>query len=401
MRIDSFSLAGYLSVALWLLVPVLWALHGRRRSRRWCCHVALALACLAYPLAKINSVAHVGRIQLDQSADVAAAQGRLLAARQAAEQARLGEVAQVRFAEDAAGDSLDKGGMDAADLKYMAKIGADATPAWRQEKRRRSSDGPDDSLETAIGAGEPETGAAANFAADTERPPLLMPASDRDRANRLDGINLLIVRLLLLAAAGMVVADYLSRANRHGEAYLPLPLPSSWVNACTPLPPVVVLPRTTRRTRVEELAWFARRGDAFVYCTDDPTAAAAVPGRLARLPRGGWPMDVLHVRAGDPVTDSRFVFEALWYNRASFVVDSAAYAETLLASVVELLRQRRETRARVRQSVHVVWDAAGAMPEAVRAELLPLAAATGWSVMERSTAVGSNRQQSVAIDSNR
>ena len=109
MNWQLFNITGYLSVALWLAALVLLAAHWVRRPRRWLCHCALGVALLAYGLAKINSVTHVGRIQLDQSAELAAAQAKLLAARKAAEQSRAADVAQIRFAEDSSGDFLDKG----------------------------------------------------------------------------------------------------------------------------------------------------------------------------------------------------------------------------------------------------------------------------------------------------
>ena len=390
MNQHMFSLWGYLSVALWLLVPALLAVHWVRRPRRWLCHYALGVALLAYGLAKINSVTHVGRIQLDQSAEIAAGQAKVLAGRKAAEQSRGADVAQIRFAEDATGDFLDKGGMDEADLKYMEKITEGGEPAWKQAKKKRSGSAPDDSLESAIGAGEENGQGAPDVSRIAEAgEPLMMMEKDRSMANRLDGANLLLIRLLILAALVVVIADYLARANRYAEAYLPLPLPSSWVNGLTPLPPVTARPSPARRTMVEDLAWLARRGDAFVYLAGDPAAAAAVPERLARLPRGKLPADVLRAGAGDRVVDDVFVFEALWYNRASFVMP-AARPEAFLASAAKLLRRRMETGARVQHTVHVVWDAGRPMPEALRGEFVALAGATGWTVME-STAIGSGR----------
>jgi hypothetical protein len=276
--------------------------------------------------------------------------------------------------------------MDEADLKYMETIKEGGEPAWKQAKKKRSGSAPDDSLEAAIGAGEENGQGAPDVSGNAgEDGPLLMLAKDRDRANWLDGVNLLLIRLLILAALVIVVADYLSRANRYAEAYLPLPLPSSWVNGLTPLPAVMARPSPARRTMGEELAWLTRRGDAFVCLTGDPAAAAAVPGRLARLPRGKWPVDVLHVEADDGPVDDVFVFEGLWYNRASFVIASAARAERFLASAVDLLRRRKETGARVKQTVHVVWEVGKPMPAALRAELVALAGATGWAVMEGSS----------------
>jgi hypothetical protein len=98
---------------------------------------------------------------------------------------------------------------------------------------------------------------------------------------------------------------------------------------------------------------------------------------------------VLRVEPGIGPVDDAFVFETLWFNRASFVVP-AARSERFLASVVELLRRRKETGARVKQTVHVVWDAGRPMPAELRAELVALAGATGWAVVE-TAAIDGNR----------
>lgn len=392
MHWNTFSIVGYLSVALWLVVPVLLALHQKRRPRRWLCHVALALALAAYGLAKINSVTHVNRIQVDQSAEVVAGQENVIAARKTVEQVRQADVAQIRFAEDATGDFLDKGGMDASDLKYVEKVSRDAEPAWKKGKEHRSGGTGDNSLEAAIGAGgKAGTGVPDVSRTGNERAPTLMLARDRDRANRLDAANLLLIRFLILAALITVVLDYLRRANIYEEAYLPLPLPSSWVNGLTPLPPVAVQPVPARRTPAEELAWLSRRGDAFVYMARDAAAAEAIPAVLPRLGRRGWPMEVIHINAGSAGVSDAFVFESLWYNRASFVFDSPVRAEAFLAQLAGLLRRRKATGASVRQTVHVVWDAGKPLPDELRTELMPLAHATGWSVLE--VAADCNRPQ--------
>ncbi|MGY8994712.1 MAG: hypothetical protein ACKVK8_11275, partial [Rhodospirillales bacterium] len=109
-----FSIAGYLSIALWLVVPILWLVHAVRRPRRWICHYAVIVAVAALFFATINSKTYVNRIQIDRSEEIEAAQARQAAARKAAEESRAGEVAQVRFAEDGASDFLDEGGMDDA-----------------------------------------------------------------------------------------------------------------------------------------------------------------------------------------------------------------------------------------------------------------------------------------------
>jgi hypothetical protein len=182
-----FSIIGYVSVLLGVAVLFLWMVHFRMRLdkkprpvagglRRWLCLLALGVAIVAAILAKVNSVTYVNRIQLDQSAEIQAAQAKQDAARKLAEKSRSGEVAQVRFAEDSSEDFMDEGGMDSADLKYMEKIRKAGEPEWKQAKKTRNTGGkPDDSLETQIGGQEEKKGGCA-------------PARDRGAPRDHDGL---------------------------------------------------------------------------------------------------------------------------------------------------------------------------------------------------------------------
>lgn len=382
MHFNYFSLFGYVSVVLWILVPVLWALHVRRRPRRWLAHVALAVALLAFLFAKINSVTYVGRIQLDQSAEIAAAQAKQAAARKMAEASRSDNVAKIRFAEDKAGDVMDKGGMDEADLKYMGKINSDAAPAWKQAKKARSGAEQDDSLEAQLGGEKEPAGVTGEGAGkEEEKAPLLMLEKDKDRANRLDGANLQLIRMLILVGLVLVLSDYLRRVNIYDEAYLPLPLPSAWVNALTPLPPWRVRPVPSRRTLPEELAWLIKRGDSFVYMARDPEVARQIPATLPRLGRRGWPVEVIPVPAGSDEINDRFVFETVWYGRASFVVESPDRALKMMGQFMALMAERKATRATVAQTVHIVWDGGMPLDEAWQREFAKLTRATGMSLV--------------------
>ena len=62
------------------------------------------------------------------------------------------------------------------------------------------------------------------------------------------------------------------------------------------------------------------------------------------------------------------------------MIDSAARAEGLLARFVELLEERKTGRARVRQTVHLVWDIDSSLPEEMKLDLERLAHATGFSL---------------------
>jgi hypothetical protein len=381
-----FSIAGYLSIALWLVVPILWLVHAVRRPRRWICHYAVIVAVAALFFATINSKTYVNRIQIDRSEEIAAAQARQAAARKAAEQSRAGEVAQVRFAEDGASDFLDEGGMDDADKKYMATFDESVAPDWKKEKKARSQTSTeDDSLEAMLDTSrEKEEGMATEAVEGSVAEPIMMPEKQMMLANRLDGYNLKLIRWLILIGLGVVVVDYLKRVNCYNDAYFPLPLPSRWANSLTPAETVQTWLSTSRRTIQEELAWLAQRGDTFLYVTDDEAAAAQLPEQLWRLSRPErMPMDIIHVTADNAVDDD-FVFETLWYGRSSFVVDSAARAESLLARMMELLGERKASRAQVRQNVNVIWDLETPLAEETLQAFERLGQATGLVLVTKA-----------------
>jgi hypothetical protein len=380
-----FSIIGYVSVLLWLLVPVLWFLYFKKRGgtvtrlQRWRCLVALGVALGAAILAKVNSVTYVNQIQLDQSAEIKAVQEKQDAARKLAEKSRGGEVAQVRFAEDGSGDYLDEGGMDSADLKYMEKVRSSDEPAWKKAKKTRATeDKPDDSLEAQVGGQEEKKG--VELQPETQEKGVMMVSSKKVLADRLDTANLKLTRLVLMLALLFVIYDYLWRANRYGEAFLPLPVPSPWVTAFSPLAPLVEQPAPSRRTLLEELAWLTKRGEVFIYLTDDPFAAEKLPTQLPRLGKRVWPREVIHVKAGDSLISDAFIFEALWYGRASFAVDASERVEQLLEKFLVLLADRKACRAKVAQSVHIVWHSKTPLPERWQSEGLRLLQATGFSV---------------------
>lgn len=383
MRLDTFSIIGYVSVLLWLGVPALWMMHAKRRPRRWLCHAALVLALVAYILAKINSLTYVNRIELDQSAEIAATQAKLDAARKAAEESRGGDVAKIRFAEDASGDYLDTGGMDEADRKYIEKVTDDSAPAWKQGKKQRSATREeDDSVESMIGDKEQSEGVTSAFSEEAEkRTPVLMLEKDKDLANRFDRLNLVLIRLLILAGFIIVVTDYLRRANLYAEAYLPLPLPAAWRNGATPLSPLTVRPASPRRTIPEELAWLIKRGDSFVYMTDGPATADQVPASLPRLGKRWWPVDVIRVTADDTGISDEFVFETLWYGRSSFVVDSLDRSVQMVSRFMELMAERKDYRAQVTRTVHIIWDTGVPLDEEWQTTFARLTKATGMTMV--------------------
>jgi hypothetical protein len=380
MNWQIFSIFGYLGVALWLAALLLWLVYGWRQQP-WLRYLAATLTLAACVCAKVNSATHINRIETIPAAAHTHRGSREAEIRQAALAGRSGEVAQITFAEDAAGEFLDKAGMDEADLKYLGDSDKSATPEWKRRKQSRSQDAakdasPEEKLDAQIGGAQAAAGIDVDLPDDSQKmPPLRMSEADVATAHRLDRWNLAMTRFLILAAVLLLAVDYLRRANNYARASFPLRLPSAWLNSFTPMPPLVIRPQPPRRTIPAELEWLARRGDSFVYLTDNPADAAAALARLESLPKRRRPQVL---RVADGISDE-FVFESLWFGRGSFVVDSAARAERLLGIFNERLEQRRATRARASQTAHIVWDVSTPLPEASRETFTKLAHATGFS----------------------
>jgi hypothetical protein len=174
----------------------------------------------------------------------------------------------------------------------------------------------------------------------------------------------------------ILIVDHLARANSYARAALPLPLPAAWRNAFTPLPAIVPRPGKPRRSLTEELTHLARRGDAFVCFTKD---AAALPDSLPTLGKSSRPIDLLRVD-GDRISNS-FIFEALWYRRSCFVVDSPQRAQSLFAEILRQLELRHNARASTRGNVHLVWNLDQPPGGNDLATFERLASSTGFSLL--------------------
>lgn len=381
MNGQMFSLTGYVSVVLVLCVPVLWAVHMWRSSRGWLAHVALLVSVAAWSLAVTNSRGHVDRIQVDRSAEINEQMSRQALARKAAEDERAGEVAQIRFAEDASGDFLDKGGLDDSDLTYFESFGEKA-PEWKNEIQQQSADGSGDAkdLQAMIGATDEKPGVDVSQVEETAPvEPIFMSDADRQTAIRMDKANLLTSRWMAVFAVLFVAFDYVRRLNRYGESYFPLPLPGSWADSLTPRAAVIIRPDPPRRSLTGELQHIARRGEVFLLLTDSRKIVAEADQKMYRLPGRLWSMQVMNV-ASIPDADDDFVFETLWYGRNSVIVDHPPRATAMLNRLVVLLGERRALRARTRRHVHVLWDMRAPLAESTRRRFAALGQATGFTL---------------------
>ena len=352
MNPNSFSILGYLSVLLWLAVPFIWLLARRFRLPGW---LALALAAVSLILAKVNSSTHVERIEVQQNEEAVNQLDVAAAKRKAVEDARAGEVADIRFAEDGDEDFIDKAGMEDADKKYLDSIEESSEPSWKGKKKKRGeseSEGGD--LEDEIGGKEAISGVESDsLPTEEERTPIYMSAEEVSIAQRLDSWNIDAARFAILLGLLIFALDYLARANSYAYSYFPLPFPASWRNAFTRVPASMHCPNPPRRTVAEELAWLVRRGDVFICFAKD---AGQIPEALPRLGKFGKPIDVIHVE--DERISDEFIFEAVWFGRSCFVVDSIDRINRLYRFIQLQLEQRYVARARSKFNVHLVWSIA-------------------------------------------
>lgn len=373
MNPDSIGTIGYLGFALALAAVVTWLVYWGVKMRLLA-RLGFVLALAALACAKIHSATHVDRIEIDPSIQLAMMKAKQEERRQAALDLRGDEVAQIRFAEDDGEEFMDKAGLEESDLEYYDSL---EEPAWKKEKKTRSSEGEEDAdLEALIDSEEAEGGADVEaLEADKGPEPILMSEAEVVAARRIDRWNGRVSLALPLLGLLLLGYDYLRRANRYAEASLPLPLPSALPGSITPMPAVVERPDPPRRPVVDELAWLVRRGDSFLYLADDPLKTAKALERLKPLAAKHRRFELLPLE--DDSIDDDFVFESLWFGRCSFVVDSPARIDTLTRCFTERMQQRRRTRARVRQVAHLVWDIPGKTP---CEELTEFAAHAGFSI---------------------
>lgn len=389
-----FSILGYLSVLLWLAIPLLWVGHGvwwvcrdRMGPRwRWLAHVALAFALIAFGFAKLNSAFYVNNIKLDQSDAIAAAQAKKEAKRKKAEAARAAEVVQKRFAEDDADDFLDKAGMEDDERERFEKVMDDDEPAWKQKKRARTGGATDDSLEAKLNPEDAPGGfdtTALIEDAENKGGSVSLKQADYDLANRLDGWNLDVVRLMFLLSLAALVVDYLLRHSIYEYGYLTLPLPSAFMEAFRREETVQKHEHESDAALCNWLKWMVKRGDVFVLLTDNAETAASLPAVMARLPKDLASVDVLHVKKDQPqFADDDFVFDCVWHGRASAVVVGAERSAQLLTYFVGRLVELRKTKSTLSQTAHIILDVSAPLPTDMKAGLSKLSALTGFRLIE-------------------
>ena len=365
----AYILAGPLTLAIWAGLLCAAAIVWRRVSRTALCAGTIALALAGVLLGEVNSRA-VSEIRIDRTAE-------LLAARRRQERLRADEVARlqagtadIQFVEDTDQDRLDLAGKTATQAALLtASRPADGVPEYRRRgKQTRSAPKP--------------TGTAADFAELADgvarrevRPGRAMRAPDVIRANRLDRVNLVAVRLGLLVAILMLATDYLDRFNRTTGAWLALPVAGRIIDALFPKTRTAWVRSAAAAALRGHLETVVRKGETFVYFgpadpwRDVPPAPPRfdLPARLRRrpppdgdpplhrLPLGLWPVGKIVRRPDGAFPDSGFIFESAWFGRYCFVIEGAEAAGEVLAHFRDRLERRRRSRAAARKTVHLVW----------------------------------------------
>ena len=370
-NMDYFSLSGYASVMALVLVFTLWVIHFIFKPQQIVCYLAMGMAIMAFSLGKHNSLTYVNKIQPDRSQQKAELEAKIAAEQQAVLDQRGEQVAQIRFAEDAEDEFLDRAGLDDEDLENLDNIREELTPDWKREKKKRSAS-------TEGSEGEGIDTAAIEESAETE--PIVMLEADLMRANHFDYWNLQISKWCMGLGLLIILYDYIRRHNRYESAYFPLKIPSALANLVTPYPSVVDRSSKPRRSVPDELAWLTKRGDPFVYFSSNSANTKEVDEALVSF-FGKNKNSLQIIKTSTSAFTDNFAFESWWFGRSSVIVESKERSESMIGSFLDLLEGRSSTRARVRQTAHLVWDLDSPIPNEIKNRLEQLAARTGFSLL--------------------
>ena len=370
-NMDYFSLSGYASVMALVLVFTLWVIHFIFKPQQIVCYLAMGMAIMAFSLGKHNSLTYVNKIQPDRSQQKAELEAKIAAEQQAVLDQRGEQVAQIRFAEDAEDEFLDRAGLDDEDLENLDNIREELTPDWKREKKKRSAS-------TDGSEGEGMDTAAIEESAEPE--PIVMLEADLMRANHFDYWNLQISKWCMGLGLLIILYDYIRRHNRYESAYFPLKIPSALANLVTPYPSVVDRSSKPRRSVPDELAWLTKRGDPFVYFSSNSANTKEVDEALVSF-FGKKKNSLQIIKTSTSAFTDNFAFESWWFGRSSVIVESKERSESMIGSFLDLLEGRSSTRARVRQTAHLVWDLDSPIPNEIKNRLEQLAARTGFSLL--------------------
>ena len=92
-----------------------------------------------------------------------------------------------------------------------------------------------------------------------------------------------------------------------------------------------------------------------------------------------------------------FALEVWGFGRASVIVGSAERAKGVMQELLRVLEQRKDSRAKIRQTAHLVWDLSAPMPKEWSESFERLAKRTGVSLFLCRSDQGISRKESAPL----
>ncbi|MGB2822181.1 MAG: hypothetical protein WBF17_14450, partial [Phycisphaerae bacterium] len=368
----------WLAIFAVLVVVALWAIIGKEVPVAF---AALILSIAAFGLGTWNSD-NVDAIELDRTAEIAAARERQMQARREEVRKLKSRAADIHFAEDDANDAMDLAGYKGKEARTLvADANSPDAPgdyAYRRAGKKQRDPNKiarDDVLAKAV-EGE-DAGGPASAAR-------LLPGPDYVLAGQLDMINRFAVRLTLVVSLILAAVEYLRRFNLTSGSILPIPIACRAIDSLWPKTHSVYLHTPNGRAVREYLETAVRKGESFIcFAPSDPWRGEAVS--LGRLPiKGLWPLRKLACPPGDPAYGSGFIFESAWFGRYCFVILADRLdgpLSAMLADVLEKLRMRRHTRATAARTLNILWGLATPPPSEALEELAFLCSQTNLKLV--------------------
>ncbi len=320
-----FGVIGILSILVWVAALVLLVMSVRRRARPIYCLLALGVAVVGGVLARVNSD-RVSSIELDRRDELAA-------------------VKKAKIAEE--GPDAPKS--TASALQFAEGDPEDTMPEYRKKGKQVRSNG------KALGEvlGKATTEEEAEKTVKTLREP------DLRAANRLDRLNLMIVRLILWFAVLRVVVDYLARLNSTVGGFLSLPIAGTWLEHFSDKKHAVLVmaPAKGRMTPSAYAERVVKTGESFIYFGEnDPWQGRDWLPRLAVWRWPLWRFPKLDYGDSEVSINGEYVLDAAWFNRSGAVVLGDENGFPLFDHISELIIRRHEAGAAARNTVHILWD---------------------------------------------
>lgn len=337
---DYFGVLGLTSIVVWMAAVVLMAIYARKQRQRYCL-LALMVAVASVFIGDANST-RVSAIRLDQRDEMAAVQ-------------------KIQREQAAA---LSESGSATPALQFAEGNPEDTLPDYRK-RGRQSRDAGRRAASTNVVEREEESA----------RPERYMRQPDLVAANQLDRVNLMIVRLILLLAAGLVLWDYLAWFNATADSRWAFPIAGKWLDGLFRKSHAVLVHSRTesRMTPDKYLERMVRKGENVIYFGDhDPWAGEVCP----RLKLWKWPLwslpKLVYGAAGSP-QGSEFALDAAWFGRYSVVITQNLEAVSLFEDMVGIILERHDTGASARKTLHFVWDFIELPPQETMASLIRVA----------------------------